>query len=192
MGAIVEIGPIFDLMPKPNKRNDMPKLFTTFDEEFEEETPLDTTELAQKKLRERQDELASRERKIRNDKREFITKFVDLYYYYLKSKNIDRNRSFYKIKLEPYTMKKFITFNIFGNYNHKLTVRNGKNILFKIGDDWYNDFSEFRIMKFDTSAVYELQEVHNILVDEINIQLKIREEALDELDLTNLSLKELI
>lgn len=196
---IVSEGPIFDLMPKPNKGNDMPKLFTTHDKvyinlhlsDIDENSPSES-DLAMKSLKDRRNELASRERKIRREKREFIKKFVDLYYYYLESKNIDRNRSFCKIKLGPYVMKRFVKITNPSNNNHRLTVRNGKKLLFQISDSWYNNFSEFRIIKLDTSAIYELQEVHNLLVDLINDELKIKEEALDELDLTNLSLKELI
>jgi len=144
-------------------------------------------------LRNREYELDRRIEKIQKDKESFIEKFIILYYYYLKLKNIDKYKGFYKIKLGSYIMKKYIVFGNAENSNHRLVIyNNNKKILFKIKDKWYNLFDNFEIIKFESEAIFELEEFYNLLIDVINEELRKKEEILDNIDLTNISLKELI
>ena len=143
-------------------------------------------------LRNREYELDRRTEKIQKDKKVFIRKFVVLYYYYLKLKNINKYKGFYKIKLGPYTMKKYIVFGNTENLNHRLAIYNKRKLLFKIKDMWYNSFNNFEIMKFESEAIFELEGFYNLLIDVINKELKKKEETLDNIDLLNLSLKELV
>ena len=164
--------------------------------QFDEEIPLPHTLLEEespaKVVEGKEWELEKRERGIKEDKEKFIKKFIKLYFIYLKSKEVDDNKGFYKIKLGPYTLRRFIVPGSYGNMNHRLAIYNGNKVLFKVKDEWYNKFHDFEIMKFESEAVYELEEFYNSFIDVINGELKRKEEALDDIDLTNISLKELI
>ncbi len=110
----------------------------------------------------------------------------------MKLKNVDKGKGFYKIKLGPYTLKRSMKIGDYRALNHSLTIYNKKKILFKIKDSWYNEFDDFEIMKFESESIFELEAFYNLLIDVINDELRKKEETLDNIDLTNISLKELI
>lgn len=118
----------------------------------------------------------------------FIHRFVELYNHYMYLANKE-NKTKFNLYLKNYRIK------VYQEYIHStfvLIIYNKKKKLLKISSSWGNSFDKPEIIIFNSKSVFELQEFHNLFVDLIQQMLNQKEEKKNDIDLENLSLKELL